>query len=1014
MRCLAENTVVDLLGDKLAPETAAQTRAHVEQCADCQQLVAEAARLLQSGDALALASTAWERVHARLIDGAPPPLEPGARVGRYIVLAEIGAGGMGVVYAAHDPELDRKIALKLLRADLLPESAMADMRSRLLREAQAMARLAHPNVVTVYDAGTFGDQVFVAMEFVDGQTLGSWLRAQARPWREVLSVFLHAGRGLAAAHAAGLAHRDFKPDNVLVGEGGRVQVTDFGLARPTGPMPPRPEDAPAGSAPSSVRKSPLSITLTKTGALVGTPAYMAPEQYGGGGADTRTDQFSFCVALYEGLYGQRPFVGQTLEQLALEVAQGHVADPPPGSRVPGWLRRVVLRGMSLDPGARFPSMDALLEALERDPRKRLVRRLLIAAAAALLLLGGLGMRHLSRSSGPRCDDAGRRLAGIWDGARRNAMEQAFGASGRPFAAAALAGTARVLDDYARRWTRMHGEACEATWVRGEQSSELLDLRMQCLDQRLAEVDALVGLLTHADPELVARSVEAAQSLSPLDGCADAAALKNQVPPPRTPAMRARVDAVSKQLAQAKAMLDAGKYAQGVEVAQSAADAARQVGYRPLEADALYALGELQERAGSVKPAEATLREAVLAAEAGRNDDAAAHAWTHLIYVVGYAQMRHAEGHECARHSAAAIERLGGHQELEARRLYTDGSVYLEEGKYEQALALFQRAQPMMEQKLGPEHPFVATILDGMGLVYSSLGKNQEALTYHQRALELRERALGRDHPYVAISLNNVAGAYLGLARHEDALAAFKRALVIQEQSLGTGHTEYADSLNNVGMILTDQGKLEEALSYLQRALAVYEKAVGPEHQRVALCRTNLGNALNELGRRREALAEFQRSLAIYRKTRGEDSRDVALCWHNIATVERARGRAREALAAEQRSLDLFERSGGGELPEVVPVLGGIALAELALGQAAQAVPVLERALAQREKLEGDPSDLPDLRFHLAKALWQAQKDRVRAHKLARAAVDEYARVAPQAKRERAEVESWLRRHPLTD
>jgi hypothetical protein len=273
-----------------------------------------------------------------------PPLGRGATVGRYVILDPVGAGGMGVVYAAYDPELDRRVALKLLSPG---RSGGEPGRLRLLREAQALARLAHPNVVTVHDAGTFGERVFVALELVEGETLRRWLRAEPRPWREVLARFLPAGRGLAAAHAAGLVHRDFKPENVLLGQDGRVRVADFGLAKALE----EPEEA--------------------WGAAPGTPAYMAPEQRRGMAADARSDQFSFCVALHEALYGERPSARET----------------PAGTQVPGWLRDVVLRGLKANPEERYPAMDDLLRDLERDPAA--VRRRWLAAAAIVILAGGL-------------------------------------------------------------------------------------------------------------------------------------------------------------------------------------------------------------------------------------------------------------------------------------------------------------------------------------------------------------------------------------------------------------------------------------------------------------------------------------------------------------------------------------------------------------------------------------------------------------------------------------------------
>ena len=289
-------------------------------------------------------------------------LPRGTQMGRYVLLDRIGVGGMGEVYSAHDSELERKVALKLLH----PESAKADASlgpRRLLREAQAMARLSHPNVVAIYDVGTFEDHVFIAMEYVAGRTLRHWLTEADRDWRQIVENFVEAGRGLGAAHAAQVLHRDFKPENVLVGNDGRCRVLDFGLAR----AKERDEDATEIDVSSlTVSKAKkLALELSRSGAMVGTPAYMSPEQLLGQSLDARADQFSFCVSLYEALYGERPFAGENLSVLMGEVISGRVKRPRGSKRIPAALRKVLLRGLRPKPGQRYPSMDALLSELQR-------------------------------------------------------------------------------------------------------------------------------------------------------------------------------------------------------------------------------------------------------------------------------------------------------------------------------------------------------------------------------------------------------------------------------------------------------------------------------------------------------------------------------------------------------------------------------------------------------------------------------------------------------------------------
>jgi predicted Ser/Thr protein kinase len=340
--CLDENAVALYLAEDTRDDEREAVRAHLDTCDQCRELVAGLVRTLVSAEPDAKTARTLPR---------------GTNLARYVVLDPIGRGGMGVVYSAYDPELDRKVALKLMRSDL-GTSVAGVGRSHLLAEAQAMARLSHPNIITVFDVGTWQEEVFFAMEFVRGQTLRTaQVAADVRP-RRLLELYLAAGTGLAAAHTAGIIHRDFKPENVLVGDDGRVCVTDFGLARAAHDVD------------------------TK---MAGTPAYMAPEQWRGAPADVRTDQYSFCVALHEAIYGSRP-------------VRGHVGPAPDTlplrttARVPPLVGRVIARGLEPNPDSRWPSMEALVGAL-REARRPFRTRTLVAAAALLLLTASVWVQH---------------------------------------------------------------------------------------------------------------------------------------------------------------------------------------------------------------------------------------------------------------------------------------------------------------------------------------------------------------------------------------------------------------------------------------------------------------------------------------------------------------------------------------------------------------------------------------------------------------------------------------------
>ena len=302
----------------------------------------------------------------------------GRRIGRYELRERLGAGAMGVVWRARDPELGRDVAVKELARP------SATLTTRLVREARAMAKLNDVHVVSVYDVGVSDGATYIAMELVAGKTLRAWQAGGRRAIAEIVRAYVAAGRGLAAAHAAGIVHRDFKPDNVLVGDDGRVRVTDFGLAG--GGF----DEGPTGRA---------ELDVSGAAAVIGTPAYMAPEQFAGGHVDARTDQFSFCVALYEALYGERPFDGKTLALLRRSVCEGRVRAAPEHTRVSRGLRAILRRGMSVRPGDRYPTMEHLLAELGRD-RARPWRRTAIAALTLAVMLGsGLVADQVVRARG---------------------------------------------------------------------------------------------------------------------------------------------------------------------------------------------------------------------------------------------------------------------------------------------------------------------------------------------------------------------------------------------------------------------------------------------------------------------------------------------------------------------------------------------------------------------------------------------------------------------------------------
>jgi eukaryotic-like serine/threonine-protein kinase len=818
---------------------------------------------------------------------AGAPLGRGASIGRYIVLAPVGRGSMGEVYAAYDPELDRKVAMKLLRAEAGAGSDAAEAKARLLREAQAIARLSHPNVIVVHDVGSFGNRVFIAMEYVDGHTLGFWLNASPRRWQEVIAVFLDAGRGLAAAHASNLVHRDFKPDNVMIGRDRHVRVMDFGLARDVGARGPEAPAAqvaaaaPASAGPSAAPEVDLDATmqltsgqqprsvaeyeaaartfapatdlgdvvrpehafavnLTQTGALLGTPAYMPPELFLGQPGDARSDQFSFAVALYEALYGERPFVGPTMAALSASVLAGAVRPPPESTRVPGWVRRVVMRGLRRDPAQRWPSMTAMLEALARDPRARWRRwaAAATAATAAIVLVAGLALRK-SGDGRLMCLVPVERFTGVWEPApqgppgpggsaaaatgQRAIIAAAFHATGKPYAADAFTGTARLLDRYVRDWSAMYTEACESTNLRGEQSAEVLDLRMSCLRDRWKELAALTAVLARPDGEIVSNAVKAAASLDPLDRCADVLALRAALPPPRDPETRRSVEQLHDRLAAVKAQRDAGRHRQARDMATAAVADARTLGYAPTLAAALARLGSLDSDARRPAEAEAALDEACLLAEATRADELVAEVSIIQIYVAGDLGHDMARAWRWRRHAEAFLTRLGGHELLRAWMLNDAGTVLYAHKRFEEAAAEQRRALQIKERMLGPDHPDVGYTLNNVAISLAAMGRPAEALAHVERALTVVARVLGRENPHMAVQLTNRAEILNQLGRHSEARRDAARAVALREREFGADDGSLPFMLGPLGEATLGEGLPRNAVPIFERALALAEQ-----------------------------------------------------------------------------------------------------------------------------------------------------------------------------------------------
>jgi eukaryotic-like serine/threonine-protein kinase len=930
-------------------------------------------------------------------------VERGTALGRYVVLGHVGSGGMGAVFAAYDPELDRKVALKLLHRETDGGKPAQD---RLVREAQAMARLRHPNVVVVHDVGVVEGRVFFAMEFVEGTTLTSWLLARDRSLPEVLAVMRAAGAGLAAAHRAGLVHRDFKPDNVLVALDGTVVVTDFGLARALDVVePPR-----LGSTPPSSSANILASPLTVSGALLGTPAYMAPEQFQGGDPGPASDQFSFCVALHQAVYGVRPFEAVSIAELVASVTQGRVVDPPPGRRVPAWLRRVILRGLAVDPTARWPSMDVLLARLARNPPGR--RRQIAALVGAAALAGTVGVLAASVGEPPApaepCPRADDRLAGLWDDGKRDEVRAAFAATGRPYAATTVETVITGLDAYAAAWLDGHEAACRATRVDGTQSETMLDHRMACLDRRKQELGVRVEALVAVDDTLAERAVEYVGRLVPLDVCADVERLASTDLRPEDPTLREEVDELLAELDRIDA-LDASGKTDDVLLGrmQALARRADATGHDPTRAEARHRLARTFQQLERPADARREHELALAAAASGHHDRLAAAIWIDLVALVGNELDKPAEAITLAQTAELAVVRDGDRPEQRATFSTNLAIVKRRTGDFAGAIALHERALELRRTLHGPDGLDVASTLNNLANAHGSNGDFQKSLELHEQALVIRGKAYGDTHPRVAETLNNIGAALSGLSRYEEALGRFERVVEIRRTLWGDEHPLVASALANLGSTLADLERYEEAEVVQRRALAMLETVYGPDSPRLALSLNNLANTLERRRSYDEALALHERSLAVRRKHDGEKSLPVARALANIGILLDNMERTDEARPRLAAALAIFDEV-APEHPDAANALARIG--ELALEDAKpiEAAQYGQRAHGILTATKSHPAHLAEVDWLLARAFWDTG-DEGRAIGHAKAA-QAYVRSAGLRSTLATDVDAWLATH----
>lgn len=861
----------------------------------------------------------------------PAVAQRGETFGRYVVLREIGSGGMGVVYAAYDPELDRRVALKVLARAASEGTGPA----RLLREAQTMASISHPNVITVHDVGEVEGRLFIAMELVDGVDLKQWLTQGDHVWSDVLEFLVQAGRGLAAAHVQGLIHRDFKPANVLVGNDGLVRVLDFGLARRFGSTGEEAHDSDTADHDDSSSANSHTEQLTRTGAVAGTPAYMSPEQHARAELDAKSDQFSFCITAFEALLGVRPFEGKGRMSLMLATTQGQRRPVPKSTPVPGWVTDAILRGLEPKPGDRWPDMDALLEQLQRPPTSR---RAIAAGGLAVAALGGIVAVSLGDGSESPCagiDDA----QALFGDDERQAIRAAFEASHVPYADRSLALAVESLDRYAADWAETRREVCEATRVRHDRSETAHDLASACLDRHRRDFEATATVLAEADAATVEQSASLVRKLPQLQACTNVESLVSAYPAPR-PEQREAVEHAETLLSRGRALLRARRDDHALAALRDANEAADASGYPPTIAAAAFELALALNYNSKREEALSTFHRAAQLATRVGDAELLAHVWTEMAVHIALADSGHEEAFRWFDYAEAALPEASNNRWLEIRLREARGTVLAELGRLDEALAelarlderrepgaprtyeeelllgniytwkadydaasrAFEAAGAQLRESHGEDHPFYATVHNGRGVVAYSTGDLATAEASFRAAYDILSAVLPETSQELLFSLGNTAEIQRLRGNYEEAYASMLAVERIVEASFPPVHREAGTTHNNIATCLLEWGKTEESLPRFDAAIEVRRKVHGDQHAYVANSLTGKGRALLAQGRAHDALPLLEEAHAIRNETeappRKRAQTEFALARALVSTEgdpERARALARDAL-----------------------------------------------------------------------------------------------------------------------
>ncbi|MEM6992456.1 MAG: tetratricopeptide repeat protein [Myxococcota bacterium] len=872
--------------------------------------------------------------------GTAPPIQAGEQIDRYAVLEAVGRGGMGQVVRAYDTRLQREVALKILHRRTDPES-----RARIVREAQAMARMSHPNVVGVYDVHDSDDgMLFIAMELVVGETLAAWMRRADRAWPEVVAVFAQAARGLAAAHAEGLVHRDFKPSNVLIGEDGRVRVTDFGIARIDG--------APVSS--SSDEVSVLSgADLTREGTVIGTPAYMAPEQHHGGDIDARSDQYAFCVALFEATVRKRPFAAQDHRELARLKRE---TSPKWPNTLPAWLGDVVLRGLAVEPDDRWSGMPAILAALKPKPKRW--PKVVAGVGATGVLAAALATEAPEEES---CGTQEARSVALWDQGRAERVRNGLAESGGAFGESTADRVTVALANWADAWSEEHLAACRGE---GGLADAVQVQRTACLERRRERFVALGDQFEDADDEVREAAIRAVASLPDPSACADAKLLAALTPPPSDPEAARVAAALEAELERVRALLSTGRLQRAREALDGLLTRARALQHPPVTGTALWLSGSATAQLGEIEEGVAQMTEAYAVLSGARAHHDAAKVAVSLAGATGNGLRKIDAGRVWATVAAATFDAFGATE-------------------YERA-----------------------SVQDTLGVLELLAGHASVAVSHHQRSVQLQGGDADASSPELAESLTGLAASLQGAGRHDEARETFVRALAMAEHELGPMHPGVALLHNNLGVLDANLGHAELALQSYEKSLTIRGEVLGTTHPQYASTLSNSAQALFALGRLDEAKARAATALGTLEAALGPDHADVGTLVNLSAVLHDAAGDEERAEALFVRSTEIIEAQVGPEHPSLVAPLLGLGKYTLRRGDADGALAIGERALAIQRDNEANPVAHSSAQFLVARARW-ARGEPALARNAARAALAALDGPGPDLAARRESIDRWL-------